>query len=309
MKYVFIGLGVLLLVFLMWLFFFLKKRRAEKCVKRRCHCEKIKDLNQALNPFGYVYDEKQDYFTSGKYTWQREMGYCRFYDENAPAFSMLFDCEPIVFDYDGRKWLIEFWKGQYGMSSGAEIGVYTAKEEIDIPGVFTGTFYESVNDDEMLPMSFTLKKKGRVLCKRAEVHWWLTAFILGEFSRPCQLTMDINICFPNCCMQNSFLRALMELGYKKEEICVCGLNVSICFTSPKSCQPHRKCKFLIWLSQQKNKRKCRIYQRLTNCYFTTLDKVDYIGCRYPKIYKLLICAGRLSTYNRKLRKFKHREDK
>ena len=39
---------------------------------------------------------------------------------------MIIDCEPVRFYYGGKKWLIELWKGQYGMTTGCEIGVYTA---------------------------------------------------------------------------------------------------------------------------------------------------------------------------------------
>lgn len=72
---------------------------------------------------------------------------------------MKIDCEPIYFQYDGRRWLIEFWKGQYGITTGAEVGVYvTDKKDVDIPGIFSGTFYESISDNELLQIEYVLKK-------------------------------------------------------------------------------------------------------------------------------------------------------
>jgi hypothetical protein len=56
---------------------------------------------------------------------QRNFGYAYGYDFAALGMSFILDCEPIFFDYDGKHWMIELWKGQYGLESGCEIGVYT----------------------------------------------------------------------------------------------------------------------------------------------------------------------------------------
>jgi hypothetical protein len=74
---------------------------------------------------------------------QRKAGYCWNYDRAAPIFNMIIDCEPICFKYGGAKWMIELWKGQYGIMTGAEIGVY--KE----PGTYflkTATDYLATGD-------------------------------------------------------------------------------------------------------------------------------------------------------------------
>ena len=34
--------------------------------------------------------------------------------------SAIIDCEPIYFSYGGKRWLIELWKGQYALTTGAE---------------------------------------------------------------------------------------------------------------------------------------------------------------------------------------------
>ena len=69
------------------------------------------EVDKAIGAAGYSYDMKQDMFYSRMDAWQREMGYCRLYDEVAAPCGMIIDCEPINFEYDGKKWLIEFWKG------------------------------------------------------------------------------------------------------------------------------------------------------------------------------------------------------
>jgi len=44
------------------------------------------------------------------------------YDEAAAPLGMIVDCEPIHFEYKGKRWLIQFWKGQYDLPTGAEVG-------------------------------------------------------------------------------------------------------------------------------------------------------------------------------------------
>ena len=111
-------------------------------------CEKLRLLNHLLEPFGFQYDPGQDIFLSRIDAWQRDYGYCRLYDESAAHFNMVFDCEPVYFDYDGRTWLVEFWKGQYGINIGGEAGIYRA-DGIIPPGKRRETLFGSVPDEIM----------------------------------------------------------------------------------------------------------------------------------------------------------------
>ena len=100
-------------------------RRKAKCqVKAQSDKKKLQEINHVLAPFGFAYDPSKDIFYSLENAWQKEFGYGKLYDDLAPLMNMAIDCEPIYFDYDGKKWLIEFWKGQYGITTGAEIGLY-----------------------------------------------------------------------------------------------------------------------------------------------------------------------------------------
>ncbi len=180
----------IMVLFLRWLW--VRRKSAVEKVKERTDEQKLKDINEALNIYGFLFDLQQDIVYSSMYPPQRKLGYCSLYDELAPSLNMIIDCEPIYFQYGGRRWLIEFWKGQYGMTTGGEIGVYaTDKEDLDIPGVFTGTFYENVSDYDLLQMEYILKKNGKKIIERGEKHWWLTGFDVGIFSEPEQLSLEI----------------------------------------------------------------------------------------------------------------------
>ena len=81
-------------------------------------------LALAVDAAGFRYDPRQDIIYSKMYPLQRHFGYAYGYDAAALAMNAIIDCEPIFFDYAGKTWMIELWKGQYGLETGCEIGVY-----------------------------------------------------------------------------------------------------------------------------------------------------------------------------------------
>lgn len=81
-------------------------------------------LGEIVDYAGFSYDAGQDILYSKINPRQYNWGYCYFYDEGIFFISSLLDCEPIYFLYDGKEWMIELWKGQYGIETGGEIGIY-----------------------------------------------------------------------------------------------------------------------------------------------------------------------------------------
>lgn len=129
------------------------------------------NIDDIIRISGYSYDERQDIFYSNIDAWQRKMGYCRLYDEAAAPMGMIIDCEPIYFKYNEEEWLIEFWKGQYDLSLGGEIGFYKSiGPDLNIDGVFNGSFYKAVSNEDFIHMSFILKKNNRTVLKRKDEH-------------------------------------------------------------------------------------------------------------------------------------------
>ena len=197
---------------------------------------------------GFMYDPAQNIIYSRMDAWQRRFGYAYAYDFAAPAtISAVIDCEPFFFSYDGRDWMIELWKGQYGLETGAEIGVYVSGHSEDrgeLDKVLGrrphdkehGRFYDCADDSERLTLSFTLKRNGAPLFKRGpEVHWWLTGFMWGVLSDPADLVMDVRIDFPNTGMSAAFVDALKMTGYTN--IDESGTSVGFTFNRPKTFQP------------------------------------------------------------------------
>ncbi|MGB8454968.1 MAG: DUF4474 domain-containing protein [Anaerocolumna sp.] len=252
----------------------------------------LDDLNNDLKPFGFAYYPPQDYFYSIMYGWQSEYGYCELYDEGSAGLSMIIDCEPIYFNYGGKKWLIEFWKGQYGMNSGCEIGIYTTTgPNLNIPGIFNGTFYYCASKEDHLDLAFSLMKNGKEIFHRKELHWWLTGFKLGEFSWPNELTVNNEITLKDSEMRDAFVGGLLKAGYSISDLTIRGNTVSFVYDVPHSRQPKSRTPYVDAYMQENNKRNCEAYNFATGSYRNTVDKLNYVKREAPKLYHKIINIG------------------
>lgn len=215
---------------------------------------------KVANYAGFAYDKEQNIYYSTMYAWQRKMGYCSLYDEGAALMGMIIDCEPIYFEYDNKRWLIEFWKGQYDLTTGCEIGVYNAKKYRFIqPYEYKRALYKCVSDEDRLQMSFLVEKNGEKLFEISDKHWWLTGFVLGEFSNPSELVMHLSITLKDEDMLNAFIGGLEDAGYEKNEIEIENNTVKLVFDTPKSTQPFTRTEKTDEIIQKKNKILCDIF--------------------------------------------------
>lgn len=218
---------------------------------------------------GFSYNAEKDIFYSTKNAWQKNFGYTHTYDVMAPLFNMIIDTEPIRFYYDNKNWLITFWKGQYGIVSGAEIGVYYTNQQ----KVNKKTLYLPVEDRDMLEIDMILYKDGVKVTRVYAKHWWLTIFKLGMFSKPKELEMDINITFPNKDMLKAFLEAFHKKGYNDNDYRVVDNTFCFYYKKPKT----RKVWTRIWIvdviRQRINKYNVELYNK---CFsdFIENNKID-----------------------------------
>lgn len=265
----------------------------------------MKEFEQLLSDAGYAYDPYQGIFYAKINAWQRKFGYCRLYDEAATASSMIIDSEPISFDYAGKKWLIQLWKGQYYLNTGAEIGVYISdKTELDIPNLFCGTFYRCAGKSEQLRMTYYLIKNGKVLYGREGKHWWLTGFIPGEFSEPGDLSMYVRIVFKDSEMCSSFIRGMKKVGYREHKIRTDGIAVEFLFDKPHSAQPLTRTEEGDWIIQRNNERICKRFEEITGEYDNWPDKLKAISEKEPFLYEALITLGKTSKILKDFEKLK-----
>ena len=156
--------------------------------------------------------------------WQRKFGFSVLYDafsHSSPLFN--YTTRRFIFDYAGKEWLIQIWKGNYAMiTNGAELGVYNR------PQGKIGLFYGSASDDEMMPMSIELLHGDEVLFSRpVTLHWWSNCF---KFTKtlylPQTLTMNFTLTFPDAEMLAAFTDAVENEGFGDVDYSVDGLTFS-----------------------------------------------------------------------------------
>lgn len=285
----------ILLIFLLFcsIFTLIRRHCAIKKVCAMTCAEKCKLIQELLAPFGYYYCGRQDVVSTRNDAWQRQAGYTAVFDKAALHLHMVFDALPIYFDYEDRTWLIEIWKGQYGINAGAEVGVYYADSIIPKEERSTAHF-DAVSDCDRLPISFTLYHNGEVLASMSDRSWWLTAFLVGVFASPSQLSMDIAITFPNTEMQCRFLKALRQSDNPHLD-CRCR-NLTVRFHYTNGCPVSPVCpdkisifrRIRIAWAQFCNKLLCKLYRLLARPFHTTLDRVVFLYELLPFLLRRML---------------------
>ncbi len=276
---------------------FWRRHRAVKKVRCMTCCEKQRLLDTVLEPFGYYYECKQDLVSTRNDAWQRGAGYTAFFDRAALHLHMVFDALPIYFDYGNRTWLIELWKGQYGINTGAEVGIYYA-DRLLAPEEYATARFQAVADCDRLPVTFNLFHRETLLASMSNRTWWLTAFLVGKFTNPSRLSMEISIRFPDQEMQRQFLEALHHLRQDNETLqfsrCCQGFGVHIryscgCPLSPV-CPGRISClrRLRIRWAQLCNRFFCRLYRRITRPFTCTLDRILFLYELLPFILRRML---------------------
>ncbi len=303
--YLFIILFFLITLFFVFFFHYKKKKILQKLCSMT-ECEKCCLLDELVSPLGYCFDCSQGIFSTRLDAWQKDFGYTYAFDRFAPFFNMVFDSQPVYFDYGGRTWLIEFWKGQYGITTGCEIGVYHA--DAIIPAEKRKkTLFHAVHESEMPEMSLTLRKRDATFASLQERHWWLTCFCMGAYSRPQELCMDICLTFPNSEMLSAFIRALLNLGYSSRNLSVCGYR--ICFTFSHSCNDRCNvfCRLNRSFSLWRCKQLCKLYNHIVRPLKNTTDQLLYLYFYLPSRFRrtLLLHTGGCKCRRKQRKIFKY----
>lgn len=290
--------GIILLFLLLCgtILFTAHRRQSIRQVCDMSHEDKCSLLSSLIEPFGYRYDPPQDIISTLNDAWQRSLGYTSVFDRAAVSFHMVFDALPVYFDYNGRTYRIEFWKGQYGFSTGAEIGVYYADGIIPMEE-YAGAHFHAVSDPDMLPMSFVLCDGSSRYAKMSGRTWWLTSFSPGCYSSPTALTLNAAIRFPNCAMAQSFLKGLSSSGFPDSNVCICGSSVQLVFDASFSPEYSAWQRFRRRLAQFRNRFSCFLYRRITRAFCLNLDRMLYLYFLLPPAFRKSICFRKYHGYS------------
>ena len=289
----YVALFILLLFALSGMLFCHFRRKKIICkIKCMDKCQKCSLLEELAEPFGFHCC--CGFFSSTLDAWQKSAGYTWFYDYMAPRFQMVFDSLPVYFDYHGKTWLIEFWKGQYGINTGAEIGIYHADRLLS-EAEYQVAHFSAADKHEMLSCSLHLSEADGTYVQLSEKHWWLTAFLPGVFSRPGDLRLKAAIYFPNEEMLSAFHDGLCTAGYPAENITIQNFCLSFIFHRPLPVHYGLFTRFHRHLSQCLNQMYCRLFLWVTRPFICTEDRVLYLYFYLPFCFrKLMRCIPRYS---------------
>lgn len=186
---------------------------------------------EKIGLIGYLYDPVNKCFYTADDPWQRNFGYNEIYDNAAGLTLMIIDTLRIKFPYKDKDWMIQVWKGQYGLVLvGAEVGVYTKPKDRQLE------HYECAADEDLLRMEMEVQKLetvdgktkwNRMLYRPYDEYWWITGFVFGnELGNYDNVRVNIRITMKDYEMLNGVTASLKAQGYYYE---VKGLDVYFTF--------------------------------------------------------------------------------
>ncbi len=134
----------------------------------------------------YQYSYIDDYYyTNDKDAWQHNFGFGKIYDFVSPYLLLEYDYVRVFFEYEGKDWMIQMWKGQYGMIFyGGEIGVYNRPHSDK--GVHEWTMYNCPEEEDWLMMEMSLYHQDlngnyvHEFTREYDKYWWCTGFKNGH---------------------------------------------------------------------------------------------------------------------------------
>ena len=172
---------------------------------------------------GYRYSYKGDYYyTDDKDCWQSMFGFNFAYDWIAPLMLFEYDYVRVFFNYKGKDWMIQMWKGQYGMVFyGSEVGVYNKPEGKE--SATRISHYASADSPDYLTIGTTLERKNPATGayelefeRPYDKYWWCSGFVPGHLwdTTPCdELRTTTHITFKSEEMAALFADGLKECKF------------------------------------------------------------------------------------------------
>ena len=133
---------------------------------------------------GFIYNNDTD-----PNCMQKNFGYNVLYDAGASLIDFSIKTARFKFNYGGKAYMIQVWKGQYISGDigtvGGEVGIYTRKEN----KVSAIGHYDCAKQDDWLNMEMTVlwdeKGDGNYLpqfTRKYALHWWETGYVDGQLA-------------------------------------------------------------------------------------------------------------------------------
>ncbi len=257
-------------------------KECRKKVRLMSRYEKINMLDGILDPFGLFYDEKRDVFSSKLTAWQRGNGYLQ------PDKNRVDSC-PVYFEFEGKTWLIEFVKGNYGVMTGAETGVYHADGIVE-PMLYDFIHFDAAYDYELLHIRNRLMKDGKVIYENHARHWWLAGFRPGIICENDSLQLFSAVKFGTEVAAEVFFKALESKVEERNDGSSCGICGNkvffmMCSGNESGIVKKRIAGRWNYINEKK-------YMWLSRPFTSTMDRVLYLFFLMPSSINSIITIDR-----------------
>lgn len=146
----------------------------------------VRDFLEGQQVLSYQYSYIDDYYyTNDKEAWQYNFGFGKIYDIASPYLLLEYDYIRVFFIYEDKDWMLQMWKGQYGLIFyGGEVGIYNRPHADD--GLPEWTFFNCPAEEDWLGMEMTLWHEQldgtwvREFTREYDKYWWCTGFKNGH---------------------------------------------------------------------------------------------------------------------------------
>ncbi|MBR3818779.1 MAG: DUF4474 domain-containing protein [Clostridia bacterium] len=207
----------------------------------------VRDFLEGQQVLSYQYSYVDDYYyTNDKEAWQYNFGFGKIYDVVSPYVLLEYDYVRVFFTYEDKDWMLQMWKGQYGLIFyGGEIGIYNRPHADD--GLPEWTFFNCPAEEDWLDMEMTLWHEQldgswkREFSREYDKYWWCTGFKNGHLRQeePAdELRLTGRITFKDEEMADIVAKGLAECGFKNapskdeiglDQIYLDGKDISFCW--------------------------------------------------------------------------------
>ncbi len=149
----------------------------------------LRDLLVEEQILSYQYSYIDDYYyTNDKEAWQYNFGFGKIYDFVSPYILLEYDYIRVFFEYENKDWMLQMWKGQYGMIFyGGEIGIYNRPHSDE--GINEWTMFNCPAEEDWINMEMTLWHEElngtwtREFTREYDKYWWCTGFKNGHLRK------------------------------------------------------------------------------------------------------------------------------
>ena len=178
----------------------------------------------------YSYNSKEKYYyLDDKELWEKNENYNNVYEYMVPSTGMFIDQVRIRFNYEGKDWMIQMWKGQYGfLLVGSEIIVFTAPENSGTENDLSK--YVCADKEDWLGIKheayWNKEFAGdyeKIFTREYGKYWWSNGYVKGQLTKyagpKTELKTSSTITFKSEEMANLFAKGLDAAGFKKADSC------------------------------------------------------------------------------------------